>query len=336
MNTRLRTIAMTLALVAGVTPAQGPVVYNAALNTMPAAQCFSQGGTPGSLQPSSGQLLVGPTQGLSYISRTDFSMDFDTGFEMEAAFQVFSSGAGPGPGGILRYGIQLSASDNLGRFVAAHFSSTQIALVNTPNLGVDGVNVVTAAFPVTNAPIVARVVAAPTLFTLFVNGVPLLSVPRGTYVGQREFYFGDGTYAADAHFSISYCRATGSGPGCSPTGVTTVASGCPGLGTLAFTGTVQPGQPAIASFTIPGTGGIPVMLVGGYVMQQPYCASGCRFGLDPASAILLVGDTVSVSFPAMSALVGWPITFQGARLGLTGACSFPLVHVLTDISVMTL
>lgn len=332
---------LALALALGqASPAQGPIVYNAAIGTVPSAQCFTQaGGGPASAQIVAGELHVGPTPvaGFDYFGRTDFSIDFDAGFAMEAAFRVASSDCGPGPGSPLRYGIQLSAVDDSGSFCAAHFCSTQVALVNTPNSAIDGINVVSTAFPVAGNTLVARIEVDTAQCTLFVNGLPLLSVPRGTYIGPApEFYFGDGTGSAGADYFVSYCRASGSGPGCMPTNVASVPSGCNGLGALSFTGVVQPNQPASATFTIPGAGGIPIMLVGAYAMQQPYCTAGCRFGFDPATAILVVSDTVTVTSPAMSTLVGWPIAFQGARIGPVGACSFPLAHTTTDISVMTL
>lgn len=333
-NRRLPLLAAALCV--GLAQAQSPILYSAALNTLPSAQCFTQVGPSGSLQPA-GQLHVGPTQGLDYITRNDFPISFNAGFETEASFRVVSAGAGSGPGSPLRYGIQLSVVEDAGSFYAAHFSSTQIALVNTPNLAVDGINVVTTPYPVAGTHLVARIVTSATQATLFVNGVALLTVPRGTYTWpSREFYFGDGTYAADAEYLLSYVRATGVGTACNTTGVVNVASGCSGLGALTFTGSVLPGQPANATFAIPGAGGIPLLLVGPYGMQEPYCSGGCRFGLDPLSAAFAVTDTVTITLPAMSAFVGWPWAFQGARLGLVGACSFPFDHQLTDIAVMTL
>ena len=327
---------LVLLAAAQVALAQGPIVYNAALGTGPAAQCFSQNG--GAVQVVDGELHVGPTAAatLNYFSRGDFAYEFDAGFAMEVAFRVVTAGCGPVSGN-LRYAIQLSAVDDDGTFFAAHFCDSQIALVNTPNSPVDGINVVTTPYPVAGNTLVARVEAGPNSATLFVDGVPLLSVPRGTYIGpQRQFYFGDGTGAAGGEYYVSYCRATGSAPGCGTTSLVTVPSGCAGLGPLSFAGVVQPGAPATAAFTIPGSGGIPLFLVGPYAMQPPYCAAGCRFGLAPADAIYVLSDTVSVSLPAMSAFVGYPFAFQGARVLEPGACAFPLVHALTDVSVMTL
>lgn len=331
-------------LVLGTLPpasAQNPIVYNAARGSLPSAQCFTHAGGTTSIQIINGELHAGPTSaaGSSFFQRSDFAVDLAAGFAMEATFRVVFSDCGMNAQNAPRYGIQLSIVDDSLRFCAAHFCSTGVLLVNTPNDPIGSMNVVAAPYSVAGQTITARVETDASHYRLLVNGALLLTVPHGTYTGSgRSFYFGDGTGAAGSEYYLSALRATGTSPNCTPTSIVNVSSGCTGLGTLGFSGILQPAQSANLVFTMPGPtlGGFPVVIIGPYAMQIPYCAAGCRLGLDPTSPIVSVGESLAVSLPAMSALVGWPLAFQGARLGLPGACSTPAVHALTDISVLTL
>lgn len=343
MQSTRHILAATAALaVIATSQAQSPIVYNAARGSLPDAQCFTSVTTNGApVLIESGELHVGPSAplGVTYFGRQDFSFDFDSGFWTEATFRVVHSDCNVNGSGHVRYGIQLSAADDNGNFCAAHFCDTYIALVTTPNSGFDGVNAIRATYPVAGNTITALLVADATACHLYIDGNLLLSVPRGTYVSpMRELYFGNGTNAAGAEYLVSYVRAAGTSDACTPTSVTTIESGCAGLGPLTFSGITQPGQPATVAFSIPGpqANNVPILFVGAYAMQPAYCTQGCRFGLDTFSAIAVADPAVMISLPAMSAFVGWPIAFQGARIGLPGACSNPIVHSLTDISVMTL
>lgn len=329
-----------LAFTASHADAQSPIVYNAALGTLPSSQCFSLGGSTMPMQCVAGELHIGPTSAAasSYFERSNFPINFNAGFAMEATFRVVSSDCSVNLQNNLRYGIQLSATDSAGAFCAAHFCSTGVALVNTPNSPPGGPGVATAAYAVAGQTITAQVVVGPSTCTLLINGQNVLTIPRGTYLSSGpSFYFGDGTLAAGADVYVSSVRATGSTTACIPPGVVSVPSGCQGLGPLAFSGVIVGGQPVAFRVDIPGVGtGFPVMLVGLYAMQTPYCSAGCRLGLDIFSSVLLPQDTLSMVLPTTTPIIGYPFAFQGARLSGSGACPLPIQHTISDVLVLTL
>ncbi|MFN3242931.1 MAG: hypothetical protein ACE37K_15635 [Planctomycetota bacterium] len=320
--------------------AQSPIVYNAARGTLPSAQCFQVLGDPSLMSLSAGELRIetGPNSDQSYFQRNDFVIDFDAGFEASAAIRIARSTELTLPGGQIRYGVQMQAVDEDGSVFVAMFSENTVAILTSPNDPVTTANTTTAPVPLVDRSVAVRMTADSTTLRVFIDGVIVASHPKGPDFPAfgRQFYFGDGTLSGSADVHISQLRASGNTPSCTPTSVAHVASGCTGLGTLAVSGLLQPGQSSTQTFTVPGTAsdGIPLIFLGPYAMQTPYC-SGCRFGFDPMTALVSLGENLSVTFPA--AVTGLPYAFQGVRiLGSPGPCSTPLVHQVTDVCVVTL
>jgi hypothetical protein len=214
---------LAFAALAASAGAQSWVTYDALLGTPPTAQCFQTGiaGAPPLAAVSNGRLHVGPTAGgdMLYWSRNDFALDFNAGFTMELTAEVVWSDCGVAAASNWpRFGVDMAATDDAGRFVLAMVCDGTLYLGNHPYQGVDGVNVRTKAFAATGAAHVFRVESSATGSILLVDGSPELTIPPGPilFPNSREVYFGDGTTWANSESYISSFRASGNAPCCGP------------------------------------------------------------------------------------------------------------------------
>lgn len=174
-------------------------VYRASFQTLPTAQRWTfEGSSLAGSSASTGVLIYGPTTqgGTTYWDANvpAGAMDF-TKFDWSVEAQVRLTGATHGNvSGYRRGGFVLALSDKAGRWVIADIGSTRLSIRND-NFGTSD--------PQTNVDLasgfkVVRLTAGPTGGRLFVDGVPLLTIPLGTGNTPNRANFGEGSVLASA------------------------------------------------------------------------------------------------------------------------------------------
>jgi len=166
---------------------------------LPTAQKWTfEGSSLAGASASTGVLIYGPTTqgGTTYWDANvpAGAMDF-TKFDWSVEAQVRLTGATHGNvSGYRRGGFVLALSDKAGRWVIADIGSTRLSIRND-NFGTSD--------PQTNVDLasgfkVVRLTAGPTGGRLFVDGVPLLTIPLGTGNTPNRANFGEGSVLASA------------------------------------------------------------------------------------------------------------------------------------------
>ncbi len=62
----------------------------------------------------------------------------------------------------------------------------------------------------------------------------------------------------------------------------------------------------------------------------------CQLGVDPATAVVLVGTNVSIAVPPDTALIAVQLAAQGLDFLAPGGCATPILGTLTDEIIVTL
>ena len=101
---------------------------------------------------------------------------------------------------------------------------------------------------------------------------------------------------------------------------------------------VADGLPALGqvfSFALVNAQAIPVLLIGTSIPPVPLCPT-CQLGVDPATAVILVGTNVSIAVPPDTALIALQLAAQGLDFLAPGGCDSPILGTLTDEIIVTL
>lgn len=131
--------------------------------------------------------------------------------------------------------------------------------------------------------------------------------------GLRALYRGHTGLPGVSYFNYAL-------PGCGPMQI--VADGLPALG-------------QVFSFALVNAQAIPVLVIGTSIPPVPLCPT-CQLGVDPATAVILVGTNVSIAVPPDTALIALQLAAQGLDFLAPGGCASPIVGTLTDEIIVTL
>jgi hypothetical protein len=226
----LQTAGVLLFTTATTASGQPWVTYDASLGTTPTAQCFPEFRSPDAPAATvvDGQLYLSTAGGVNsentgtylYWERSDVTVDYGSGFAMEAAVTIVSSDDNSsGDRDWPRLGYMLYAISQNGKWFDMDLASGSIVLRNHPDIGEDGVNCRRMAFPVAGSPHVYRVQIDSNGADLLIDGViQNLHIPDSTtYAGAPNVLgFGDGTVWANSESYTRHVRFTGVDTTCCP------------------------------------------------------------------------------------------------------------------------